>query len=118
VCPTCRTTLDLSSAPIAQEMKAFIRTRIAAGDTKSEIKDRLVAMFGERVLAEPAKKGFDLLAWVLPIGGILLGAVVLALAAWQWSRTRGGAPEVETETAPLDPELERRLDDELARFDA
>ena len=116
VCPTCHTTLELSNAPIAQQMKAFIRARIAAGDTKSEIKTKLVALFGKRVLAEPSKQGFDLLAWVLPIGGILVGAAALALAAWQWSRTRGAAPA--PESAPLDPELERRLDDELARFDA
>ncbi len=116
VCPTCRTTLELSNAPIAQQMKAFIRARIAAGDTKSEIKDQLVALFGKRVLAEPSKEGFDLLAWLLPIGGALVGGAALALAAWQWSRTRGTAPV--PESASLDPELERRLDAELKRFDA
>jgi hypothetical protein len=36
---------------------------------------------------------------------------------WRWSRRRDdGAPAV-TGTGQLDPELERRLDDELARFD-
>jgi cytochrome c-type biogenesis protein CcmH len=116
VCPTCRTTLELSNAPIAEQMKSFIRERIAAGDTKSEIKDKLVALFGERVLAEPPKKGFDLLAWVLPLGGILVGGLALGLAAWHWSGARGAAPE--SDNRPLDPELERRLDDELTRFDA
>ena len=38
VCPVCETTLDTSDAPVARRMKAFIRERIAAGDTKSEIK--------------------------------------------------------------------------------
>ncbi|MGH8976432.1 MAG: cytochrome c-type biogenesis protein, partial [Acidimicrobiia bacterium] len=46
VCPTCHTTLDQSSAPIALRMKQFVRTRIAAGDTKGEIKAQLVAQFG------------------------------------------------------------------------
>ncbi|MEP7334547.1 MAG: cytochrome c-type biogenesis protein CcmH, partial [Actinomycetota bacterium] len=49
VCPTCHTTLDRSSAPVALRMKQFVRTRIAAGDTKSEIKDQLVAQFGKGV---------------------------------------------------------------------
>ena len=40
VCPVCETTLDTSNAPVALRMKAFIRERIAAGDTKSEIKAR------------------------------------------------------------------------------
>ena len=52
-------------------MKEFIRQRIAAGDSKSEIKDQLVAQFGKGVLAAPEQNGFDLLAWVLPIVGLL-----------------------------------------------
>lgn len=116
VCPTCRTTLDQSSAPIAIRMKAFIRERIAAGDSAAEIKAQLVDQFGPGVLAEPPKRGFDLLAWLLPIGGVAVGAVAVGVLAWGWSRRRegdddpGGGP-------PLDSELERRLDEELARFD-
>jgi cytochrome c-type biogenesis protein CcmH len=86
VCPTCHTTLDQSSAPIALRMKGFVRTRIAAGDTKSEIKEQLVAQFGKGVLAAPERKGFDLLAWVLPIAGLLAGAAVLTVLAWRWTR--------------------------------
>jgi cytochrome c-type biogenesis protein CcmH len=86
VCPTCHTTLDQSSAPIALRMKQFVRTRIAAGDTKSEIKAQLVAQFGKGVLAAPERKGFDLLAWVLPIAGLLAGAAVLTVLAWRWTR--------------------------------
>ena len=52
-------------------MKQFIRARIAAGDTKSEIKAKLVAQFGAAVLAEPPKHGFNLLAWLLPLVGIV-----------------------------------------------
>ena len=86
VCPTCHTTLDQSNAPIALRMKQFVRTRIAAGDTKSEIKAQLVAQFGKGVLAAPERSGFDLLAWVLPIAGLLAGAAVLTVLAWRWTR--------------------------------
>ena len=86
VCPTCKSTLDQSNAPIALRMKQFVRTRIAAGDTKSEIKDQLVAQFGKGVLAAPEQSGFDLLAWVLPIAGLLAGAAVLTVLAWRWTR--------------------------------
>jgi cytochrome c-type biogenesis protein CcmH len=86
VCPTCHTTLDQSSAPIALRMKQFVRSRIAAGDTKSEIKDQLVAQFGKGVLAAPERKGFDLLAWLLPIAGLLAGGAVLTVLAWRWTR--------------------------------
>jgi cytochrome c-type biogenesis protein CcmH len=115
ICPTCHTTLDQSSAPIALRMKAFIARRIAAGDTRSQIEDKLIATFGPSVVARPATHGFDLLAWLLPLAGVLAGAVVLAAAAWRWSRGRTPPP---SGGAPLDPELERRVDEELARFEA
>ena len=117
VCPVCETTLDTSDSPAARRMKVYIRARIAAGDTKSEIKAKLVDQFGPTVLAVPPRKGFDWLAWLLPIGGLAVGAVVVGGLAWHWSRGRGDQPPPPEELEPLDPELERRLDAELARFE-
>jgi cytochrome c-type biogenesis protein CcmH len=119
ICPTCHTTLELSNSPIAERMRAFIRTRIAAGDTKSEIKAKLVSQFGESVLAAPPKRGFSLLAWILPLAGLAVGAVALAVLALRWSRTRAPVTMAGSANgrAPLDPQLERRLDEELARFE-
>lgn len=114
VCPTCKTTLDQSSSPIAARMKAFIRTRLAAGDSADEIKAKLVDQFGPAVLAEPPKRGFDLLAWLLPIGGLVAGALAVGALAWSWSRRRD---EVGQDTVALDPDVERRVDAELARFE-
>ena len=118
VCPVCETTLDTSNAPVALRMKAYIRERIAAGDTKREIKAALVDQFGPAVLAEPPKQGFELIAWVLPLAGLVVGVVVVGLLAWRWSHTRKAEDEPAADAAePLDPALERRLDDELARFE-
>jgi cytochrome c-type biogenesis protein CcmH len=121
VCPVCKPeTLDQSTSPIAQRMKRFIARRIAAGDTKSEIKGALVAQFGKEVLAAPEKRGFDLLAWILPLIGVALAAVFVGVAAWRWSRARPSAPALDPAQngrGTLEPELERRLDQELARFD-
>jgi cytochrome c-type biogenesis protein CcmH len=120
ICPTCNTTLELSNSPIAERMRLFISDRIAAGDTKSEIKSKLVAQFGDAVLAAPPKEGFNLLAWVLPLAGVGLAAAALALLARRWVRSRepAAADPSSNGRAPLDPDLERRLDEELARFDA
>jgi cytochrome c-type biogenesis protein CcmH len=116
VCPVCETTLDTSNAPVALRMKAFIRERIGAGDTKSEIKAQLVDQFGPTVLAVPPRRGFDWLAWLLPLAGLAVGAVVVGALAWRWSRRRGDPQLGEEEAGPLDPELEHRLDAELARY--
>ena len=113
MCPVCGTTLDQSESPAAQQIKRLITARIAAGDTKSQIKARLVSEYGQAILAAPEHKGFGLLAWWLPVAGILAGAAALAVGAWRWSRAR----EREPDTPRLDPALERRLDDELSHWD-
>jgi cytochrome c-type biogenesis protein CcmH len=113
MCPACNTTLDQSSSSAARQVEEFIATRIAAGDSKQQIKDRLVADYGPWILAAPPKEGFDLLAWLLPLVGLVGGALVLAALAWHWSRRReprGGSPA-------LSPALERKVDEELASFD-
>src|SRR5712691_13410981 len=77
MCPTCHTTLDQSNSLEARRIEAFIARRIRVGDSKSEIKAKLVAQFGESILAAPPRHGFDLLAWWLPIAGVLgAGAIV------------------------------------------
>ena len=114
VCPVCETTLDQSNAPVAERMKTFIRLRIAAGDSEQEIKDALVAEFGPEVLAEPPGGGFGLLAWLLPLGALVGGAIAVGLLIRRWSRR---AARTESTEERLDPELERLVDEELARFD-
>ena len=116
VCPTCKTTLDQSDAPIARRMKAVIRERIAAGATADEIKQELVDQFGPGVLAEPPKRGFDLLAWALPLVGLVAGAAVVGALAWSWSRRREREDDP-VDAVPLDPSLERRIDEEIARLE-
>jgi cytochrome c-type biogenesis protein CcmH len=122
MCPTCGTTLELSNAPAANQIREFVRARIAAGDTKSEIEDKLVAEFGRGVLASPPKEGFDLLAWVLPLLALGVGAGVIGFLVVRWSRrdkADAGLGEPSTNgRAKLDPELEQRLEDELARFES
>jgi len=121
MCPICEgETLAQSDSPAAQRIKVEIQRRIAAGDTRGEIKDRLVAEWGTRILAAPPRHGFDLLAWLLPIVGVLGGAAVLGLLAFRWTRERDPEPAPQRWSLnghPLEPEEERRLDEELARFD-
>jgi cytochrome c-type biogenesis protein CcmH len=114
VCPVCHETLDQSTAPVAQEMKQLIRKRIAQGWTRQQILDEMVRNFGPGVLATPARSGFDLLAWVLPIGGAMIGVAALAVGARHWTRT---SPEPVAVDGGVDAEMNRRIDDELERFD-
>jgi cytochrome c-type biogenesis protein CcmH len=116
VCPTCHTTIDQSNSAIAGRMKLFISARIRAGDTKSEIEAKLVAQFGPEVIAKPSTRGFDLVAWLLPLVLLGGGAVAVGAAVWKWRSASTRAPG--RAAPPLDPEIERRIDEELAGFES
>ena len=115
MCPTCHTTLDQSDSAAARRIEHRISVLIDRCATESQIKDDLVRNFGAGILAAPPRKGFDLLAWWLPLGGVIAGAILVAFGVWRWSRTRG--PDDEPPASGLDDETERRLDELLARFD-
>jgi cytochrome c-type biogenesis protein CcmH len=114
MCPVCGTTLDQSNSPAAEQIKRVIARRIAAGDTKSEIEDRLVANYGDAILAAPPHRGFGLLAWWLPIVGILAAALLVGAGAWRWSRAR----EPDAPAAPRDPAREPRVEDDRRPYEA
>ncbi len=117
MCPTCHTTLDMSDSAAAVQIKSFISKRIAQCATAEQIKSELVANYGQAILAAPSHKGFDLLAWWLPVAGVLGGGLVLGIGVWRWSRRQRDDVPREPAGSGLDEETERRLDDLLARFD-
>ena len=93
---------------------ASFSRRIDECATAAEIKNELVGEFGAGFSRRRRSKGFDLLAWWLPIGGIILGAVAVAFGVWRWSRARVPARRG---AAGSIPRLERQLDELLARQD-
>jgi cytochrome c-type biogenesis protein CcmH len=119
VCTTCHEPLDESSSPLAQQMKAFIRAKLAAGWSEKQIDDHFVAELGPQVLSTPPTHGFDLFAWLLPFAAIVCGAAAVGVGARAWLRNKDGDADVPADGGPpLAPSLELRVDQELARFDA
>lgn len=115
MCPICGTPLNLAAAPQAERQRAFIRRQIAEGRTKEEIKDALVREYGPEVLATPEGGGFDLAAWLVPAGGLLLAVVGLAIGVRHWRRRPGTADrDAGEELGAADSE---RLRSDLARYD-
>ena len=117
MCPVCGTTLDLASeSPQAIREREFIRGLIAEGRTKDEIKDALVAEFGEEVLAIPSNEGFDLVAWLVPGLAILAAAVAIFVGLRRWRGASKAAQAAETPQAPLGAEESKRLEADLGRY--
>jgi cytochrome c-type biogenesis protein CcmH len=113
-CPTCDTPLNVSNAPSALRIKAFIETKAAEGWTGQQIENSLVQQFGRDILATPPKSGFDLVVWLVPAGLILAGIIALPLITRAWVRQRRASAAAEVAATP---EELARLDNELRRFD-
>ena len=89
MCPVCGTPLELATeAPQAQRQRALVERLIADCRSKEEVKARLVAEFGDDVLALPGDDGFDLAAWLVPVAIVLMGGTAVGVAALRWRRAR------------------------------
>ena len=112
MCLECKEPLQESpDAPQAQRERALIQSLIAQCKSKSEIKAVLVRQFGDRVLAQPPAKGFDLTAYVVPALAVLVALAAIGTATFKWRRRRPppAAPAVTGagDDARLDADLER-----------
>jgi cytochrome c-type biogenesis protein CcmH len=121
MCPTCKgERLDISTAPAADRVRAYLRRAHAAGWSEAHVKRALVAQFGPQVLAAPPRSGFGLVAWIAPLAAVLAGAVLAVWLARRWLRGRSTGGEASAHLVD-DPArraaLEAKLDDELARFE-
>ena len=115
MCPVCGTPLELASeAPQADRQRELIQRLVADCRTKDEVKDVLVAEFGEEVLAVPDDEGFELTAWLLPALGVLVAATALGFAALRWRR---GRETRKAATQRASPAQSARLDDDMDRYD-
>jgi cytochrome c-type biogenesis protein CcmH len=117
MCPVCGTPLGLASeAPQAQRERAYIERLIARCKSKDEVKQALVAEFGESVLALPGDQGDDslgdVLVYVIPALGIALAVGGIAFAVVRWRRRggpggRGGGALAGADGSRLDDDMER-----------
>ncbi|MGI8461178.1 MAG: cytochrome c-type biogenesis protein [Solirubrobacterales bacterium] len=114
MCPICGTALGLSESPQADRERAYIRELIAEGRTKDEIKDALVAEYGDEVLAVPGTDGFDLAAWVVPGVALLLAAVAIFVGLRRWRGVKEGGDGIDVPEKASD---EDRLNSDMARYD-
>jgi cytochrome c-type biogenesis protein CcmH len=108
MCTVCGVPLSLArEAPAAKRERALILQLIAEGKSKQQIKDELVATYGEEVLAVPKSSGFDLAAWLVPAALFLVAGLALAVTLRGWRRRTDGGTHGEPPARLSDDDAER-----------
>lgn len=102
-CVVCQNqSIDDSDAPLAKDLRLLVREQITLGKTDAEVRDYVVARYGNFVLLKPPVEGDTLLLWVGPFAVLILGGIGVLL--WQRRRpaSAADAPLSDAERAELD----------------
>jgi cytochrome c-type biogenesis protein CcmH len=95
-CLVCQNqSIDDSDAPLARDLRLLVRERLAAGDSDAQVKQFLVARYGEFVLLRPMLSARTMMLWTAPFMVLLVGAGIAVAAARR--RTAAPAPPPLTE---------------------
>ena len=111
-----------SPALLSQQMRAIIRQQLQSGKSEQEVIQYFQARYGDKILYAPPERGFDLLAWLVPIAMLLGGAILLFFVVRDWHKSsRSDTTEDVSELANVDEtDLKRyreQLEQELADDD-
>jgi cytochrome c-type biogenesis protein CcmH len=116
MCVTCKIPLNVAEGPQPDRQREFIRTLIAQGKNKQQIKAALVTEYGPNVIALPDEGGFGVTAYAIPLALLALLAGGLALLIPRWRR-RAASAVAPQDAPPLGDDEARRLDEDLARYE-
>ena len=92
-CMVCQNeSIDDSEAPLAHDLRVLVRERIEAGDSDGQVINFLVARYGEFVLLKPRLSWHTAALWGLPPAVLLIGIVMLIIAARRRTVPASGEP--------------------------
>ena len=97
ICPVCPgETIDQAQVELARQMRTVVREKLAEGMTRDDVLQFFVERYGESVLAAPPREGFNLIAWIVPVVAVVVGAAAVALVVGAMRRNAPALPEGES----------------------
>ena len=118
-CPVCQNlSVADSPSPLAGEMRAVIRQKLQAGESRQAIMQYFVDRYGEGILLNPPTQGFALLVWIGALAGVLLAALLVGSrvrTALGFRRNRAAIGEPALSAAERD-HYEALLDAALSQY--
>jgi cytochrome c-type biogenesis protein CcmH len=97
----------------ADEIRAGIRQMLSEGKTSQQILDYYVSVYGERILASPRARGFNLMAYVLPYLSLALGMLAVIVVLKKLRMRTLAAETNAAQIVPPDSKYSVRLEQEL-----
>ncbi|RYE48263.1 MAG: cytochrome c-type biogenesis protein CcmH [Hyphomicrobiales bacterium] len=105
-CLVCQNqSIDDSDADLAHDLRVLVRERLTAGDSDQQVRDYLVARYGEYVLLNPVMAPHTVLLWIAAPAVLVIGGIVVFIGARR-KRAAGQTALTEDEAKALE-ELER-----------
>jgi len=102
-CLVCQNqSIEDSNAGLARDLRKIVRERILAGDSDAQVREYLVARYGDWVLLNPPFKATTYLLWVAPFA-LLLAAGAGVAVFYRRNRQRAAS-----EAAPADLSADER----------
>ncbi len=115
-CPVCpNIPLDVCNTQACIDWRNDIKRMLLEGKSEQEIRNYFVARYGAQVLGAPPAEGFNWLAYLLPVVGLVAGTVILwfSVRTWLVPHQVQAAPEVAPE---IPREYAERLERELKEW--
>lgn len=121
MCGGCQDSAGLCSHPggtfsgpceTARGMQKDLDARVARNESDDAILQAYLEQYGPTVLVEPPKKGFDLLAWVMPVLLPLIALILVWQVVRRWKQKAALAP---AGGPPIDAQFLARVQSEANR---
>lgn len=109
-CPKCQNTnLAGSDAGLAGDLKDRVYEQVKAGQSDAEIRDYLIARYGDFISYKPPVRAGTYVLWFGPFALMFIAGFIM------WRRTRGVVPKARPLSAQEAEQLQRALTSEQER---
>jgi len=117
-CPLCSgVRLDVCELKACDQMKEMIAIKLAEGASEEEIKTYFAEQYGPQVFGQPPTEGFNWLAWILPVVGLLGGGIFVWYGIRRMIRPQPGVTAAQDAPSAAADDYSQKLEQELSRYD-
>ena len=115
--PGCGYKYTLSYCPSAEaaQMRELVKDKISAGESTEQILDYFAGVYGPKVMAQPAKKGFYFVAWWFPYFLLFDIFLLVGVILFVWRKKSASEDNNDTTENGTSETSKKEMDDLLEK---